>query len=134
MIVHRSLHSQKDYLRVYSTYCSNQQTSHDIMQKLLKKEKKFESFLQYTYARPECQGLDLGSFMIKPIQRICKYPLLMKELLKQTDAAHEEYQQTKDALQAIEDLVRVHLRVANNNSVITNQREEARRRICTESY
>jgi len=98
---------RKDHLRVYATYCSNQQTSIDITQRLLKKDKdkKLESFLQYTYARPECQNLDFNSFMIKPIQRICKYPLLMKELLKQTDPSHEEYQQTKDALQALEDLL-----------------------------
>jgi hypothetical protein len=28
------------------------------------------------------QGLDIGSFLIKPLQRLCQYPLLLRELLE----------------------------------------------------
>jgi len=40
--------------------------------------------------KPACRRLDLASYLIKPMQRICKYPLLLKELLKSTPQSHRE--------------------------------------------
>lgn len=34
---------------------------------------------------------DLGSFLIKPVQRILKYPLLLRELAKKTTESHVDY-------------------------------------------
>ena len=36
---------------------------------------------------------ELPSFLIKPVQRICKYPLLLKELVKFTEDRHVEMKQ-----------------------------------------
>lgn len=36
---------------------------------------------------PEGRGLSLESFLIKPVQRICKYPLLIRELEKYSERA-----------------------------------------------
>eukprot|EP00011_Vannellida_sp_DIVA3-517-6-12_P014117 CAMPEP_0114625112 /NCGR_PEP_ID=MMETSP0168-20121206/11106_1 /TAXON_ID=95228 ORGANISM="Vannella sp., Strain DIVA3 517/6/12" /NCGR_SAMPLE_ID=MMETSP0168 /ASSEMBLY_ACC=CAM_ASM_000044 /LENGTH=319 /DNA_ID=CAMNT_0001836391 /DNA_START=102 /DNA_END=1059 /DNA_ORIENTATION=+ len=41
--------------------------------------------------------LDLCSFLIMPLQRLCKYPLLVKELVAYTPANHVEYQSLKRA-------------------------------------
>ncbi len=41
--------------------------------------------------RPECSLLDLESYLIKPMQRVTKYPLLLKEILKHTEPAHPDY-------------------------------------------
>lgn len=35
-------------------------------------------FLQEASQNPECRGLDLQAWLIKPLQRLCKYPLLMR--------------------------------------------------------
>ncbi|KAL5483897.1 hypothetical protein EMCRGX_G020316 [Ephydatia muelleri] len=41
---------------------------------------------------------DLSSYVFKPIQRICKYPLLFRELLKYTPQGHPDHENTKQAL------------------------------------
>jgi hypothetical protein len=46
--------------------------------------------------------LDLHDYLIKPIQRICKYPLLIKELLKYTPSGCAEHSELKSALEKME--------------------------------
>eukprot|EP01114_Cavostelium_apophysatum_P018154 TRINITY_DN5556_c0_g1_i2.p2 TRINITY_DN5556_c0_g1~~TRINITY_DN5556_c0_g1_i2.p2 ORF type:complete len:976 (-),score=267.05 TRINITY_DN5556_c0_g1_i2:63-2990(-) len=93
-----------DFLKMYANYCMNQENAFKTLTKL-KKDKKFESFLVYCAARPDCLGLDLGAFLIKPVQRICKYPLLLRELIRRTDEFHPEYQALNDAYNKIEEVV-----------------------------
>lgn len=49
--------------------------------------------------------MNLGAFLIKPVQRICKYPLLLRELLKNTDDSHPDKESLQKALKAIENIV-----------------------------
>ena len=44
----------------------------------LGKQSSFKAFTDKAMLNPECRGLTLFSFLIKPIQRICKYPLLLR--------------------------------------------------------
>ncbi|GMM37747.1 Rho family guanine nucleotide exchange factor [Saccharomycopsis crataegensis] len=44
--------------------------------------------------------LELNSFLLKPVQRLCKYPLLLKELVKYTDKTWPHYSELVSALQA----------------------------------
>jgi hypothetical protein len=46
--------------------------------------------VQKAQNKPQCRKLDLKSFLIKPVQRICQYPLLLQELLKHTPDAHQD--------------------------------------------
>ncbi|TPX34717.1 hypothetical protein SmJEL517_g02691 [Synchytrium microbalum] len=39
------------------------------------------------------QAWDLGSLLIKPVQRVLKYPLLIKQLIKDTTSTHSDFQQ-----------------------------------------
>lgn len=48
------------------------------------------SVIQKAQNKPQCRKLDLKSFLIKPVQRICQYPLLLQELLKHTPDAHKD--------------------------------------------
>jgi len=51
--------------------------------------------------------LDMCSFLIKPVQRICKYPLLIREILKQTDQKHKDYSNLEQAFDKIEMVVTI---------------------------
>uniref|UniRef100_A0A8C5IIF6 Dynamin-binding protein n=1 Tax=Junco hyemalis TaxID=40217 RepID=A0A8C5IIF6_JUNHY len=42
--------------------------------------------------------MDLGSLLIKPVQRLMKYPLLLRELLNSTPASHPDHEALQHAL------------------------------------
>lgn len=46
--------------------------------------------------------MDLNAFLIKPVQRVCKYPLLLKELLKNTPETHPDYADLNEAHEAMQ--------------------------------
>lgn len=55
-----------------------------------------------------CRGkpnlLDMGSLMIKPIQRVMKYPLLLCELRNSTPPSHPDYRALEEAFTAVKDI------------------------------
>jgi RhoGEF domain len=42
----------------------------------------FASFLKKTHRKKVCNGMLLSSYLIQPMQRLCRYPLLLRELRK----------------------------------------------------
>ena len=62
---------------MYTTYCANQPKALSALDRL-SKTPAFAEFLQESLLNPETRALTLFSFLIKPIQRICKYPLLLR--------------------------------------------------------
>ncbi len=45
--------------------------------------------------------MDLTSLLIMPIQRLTKYRLLFKDLIKHTDETHPDYKDLQKALEVI---------------------------------
>lgn len=48
----------------------------------------------------------LEFFLIKPIQRVCKYPLLFEDLVKNLPISHPDYQQITTALTKVKETAR----------------------------
>uniref|UniRef100_A0A7M4G326 Phosphatidylinositol 3,4,5-trisphosphate-dependent Rac exchanger 2 protein n=1 Tax=Crocodylus porosus TaxID=8502 RepID=A0A7M4G326_CROPO len=92
----------KDRFRIYDEYCSN----HEKAQKLLlelNKIRTVRTFLLNCMLLGGRKNTDvpLEGYLVTPIQRICKYPLLLKELLKRTPRKHSDYAALMEALQAM---------------------------------
>jgi hypothetical protein len=73
------------FVQVYKSYCGNRENSRTIISRLLLGNPSFQSFLQTCRSRGG--GEDLRSFLIKPVQRICKYPLLLQQIIKSSSSS-----------------------------------------------
>jgi hypothetical protein len=92
------------FLKLYSSYCSNYKESLAIVLTCIKRSPNFAKFLQDAQENPKCKGLSLTDYLIKPIQRICKYPLLFRELLSVTPMDHPDYHAVFNTLKLFEDV------------------------------
>lgn len=95
-----------DYLKMYAKYCANHTVAAELALKL---EKAHSTRLRAFFARAYTQTnrLSLRDYLIKPVQRICKYPLLLRELIKSTEASHPDYVKLTNALAKIQSVVAV---------------------------
>ncbi|XP_051781702.1 rho guanine nucleotide exchange factor TIAM1 isoform X6 [Erpetoichthys calabaricus] len=88
-----------DRFKIYSAFCA----SHTKVPKVLVKAKTDPDFKAFLDAQnPKRQhSATLESYLIKPIQRILKYPLLLKELYSLTDPESEEHYHLDVAMKAM---------------------------------
>ncbi|XP_018409975.1 PREDICTED: rho guanine nucleotide exchange factor 38 [Nanorana parkeri] len=96
---------------VYKIYCYHHDEAHTLLESYEKDQELKNHMRQCTQSLKkiyEEQGkpnlLDMGSLMIKPIQRVMKYPLLLCELLNSTPQCHPDFKTLKDAFTAIKDV------------------------------
>ncbi|KAI3648098.1 hypothetical protein MP228_005952 [Amoeboaphelidium protococcarum] len=96
-----------DYFKLYTMYCGLHAKAMDSLQKALKADMPIKAFLKEVYSRQEFGGLNLESFLLKPVQRICKYPLFLRELQKATPDDHKDKSRLEKASAKIDDIVSV---------------------------
>ncbi|XP_068441009.1 rho guanine nucleotide exchange factor TIAM1-like isoform X2 [Clinocottus analis] len=88
-----------DRFKIYSAFCA----SHTKVPKVLVKAKTdpdFKAFLEERNPKQQ-HSSTLESYLIKPIQRVLKYPLLLKELYSLTDPDSEEHYHLDVAMKAM---------------------------------
>lgn len=93
-----------DLLKLYAIYCSNQPIVPGLVEEYKKRE-EFSNFLNETPVLAALRGLTFESFLIKPLQRVCKYPLLLKELLRYTPENHPDFPALNEAILKIKGIV-----------------------------
>ncbi|KAH3742874.1 actin cortical patch component, with ef hand and wh2 motif panl [Pelomyxa schiedti] len=74
---------KSEFSAAYSRICKNHNISHEITQ-LEERNAQFREWLSLCQQLPECHSLDLKAYIIKPLQRVCRYPLILEQLLKAT--------------------------------------------------
>lgn len=76
----------------YITFCSNQLESAALLQRLIETSGPFKDVVYKCQCNPATKGMPLSSFLIKPMQRITKYPLLVRKILEYTSSNHPDYE------------------------------------------
>ncbi|KAJ0022012.1 hypothetical protein NQD34_009502 [Periophthalmus magnuspinnatus] len=98
-------HAQSNF-DPYITYCSNEVYQQRTLQRLVSKNPAFKEVLTRIESHPDCRNLPMISFLILPMQRITRLPLLMDTICHKTLKDSAEYEKCKKALQAVSKVVR----------------------------
>ncbi|XP_017775563.1 PREDICTED: uncharacterized protein LOC108561925 [Nicrophorus vespilloides] len=96
-------HAEENF-EVYVDYCANQILLDQSLKKL-KDRTTFTDFLKQLESSSACQLLTLHSFLMLPMQRITRWPLLMDAVLKRLSPQDEEYLSCQHALALLNKIV-----------------------------
>ncbi|XP_015738006.1 pleckstrin homology domain-containing family G member 5 isoform X1 [Coturnix japonica] len=77
----------------YIQYCMEEEGCMEYMRTLLRDSELFRAYVTWAEKHKQCSRLKLSDMLVKPHQRLTKYPLLLKSVLKKTDDAR-----TRDAI------------------------------------
>ncbi|XP_061076353.1 rho guanine nucleotide exchange factor 16-like isoform X2 [Conger conger] len=94
------------HFQPYITYCANETFQQRALQRLLISNNAFKEALKQIEMSADCGGLPMISFLILPMQRVTRLPLLMDTICQKTPHQTAEYFASVWALKAISKLVR----------------------------
>uniref|UniRef100_A0A3B4B5B5 DH domain-containing protein n=1 Tax=Periophthalmus magnuspinnatus TaxID=409849 RepID=A0A3B4B5B5_9GOBI len=69
----------------YIRYCMEEEACMEYMRSLLRDNELFRTYVTWAETHKQCNRLKLADMLAKPHQRLTKYPLLLKSILKKTD-------------------------------------------------
>lgn len=95
----------------YKVYCQNHDEAISLLE-IYEKDEKIQKHLQESLADLKslynewgCTNyINLGSFLIKPVQRVMRYPLLLMELLNSTPESHPDKVPLTSAVIAVKEI------------------------------
>ncbi|NXU78819.1 FGD6 protein, partial [Oreotrochilus melanogaster] len=102
------------YLKMYSTYIKEFDKNVALLDEQCKKNTGFASVVKDFEMSPRCASLALKHYLLKPVQRIPQYRLLLTDYLKNLLEESADYRDTQDALAVV-------IEVANHANDIMKQ-------------
>ncbi|KAK6304783.1 hypothetical protein J4Q44_G00253690 [Coregonus suidteri] len=98
------LASELAHLQPYIRFCSCQLNGAALLQSRTDNQQDFKDFLKKIATDYRCKGMPLSSFLLKPMQRITRYPLHIKNILESTQEDHADSGPLREALERAEEL------------------------------
>eukprot|EP00008_Paramoeba_atlantica_P001394 CAMPEP_0201501788 /NCGR_PEP_ID=MMETSP0151_2-20130828/83781_1 /ASSEMBLY_ACC=CAM_ASM_000257 /TAXON_ID=200890 /ORGANISM="Paramoeba atlantica, Strain 621/1 / CCAP 1560/9" /LENGTH=814 /DNA_ID=CAMNT_0047895325 /DNA_START=790 /DNA_END=3234 /DNA_ORIENTATION=- len=92
------------FLKVYKQYTDNYEVTTQELYQRTSERPQLKKFIDEAQLKPESKGLSLFDFLIMPVQRVPRYCLLLREVIKFTPETHEDSLALKDALSSIQNL------------------------------
>ncbi|XP_067428791.1 pleckstrin homology domain-containing family G member 3-like isoform X2 [Thunnus thynnus] len=87
---------KSEYFDIYTQYCTNYPNSVAALTECMR-NKSLAKFFRERQASLK-RSLPLGSYLLKPVQRILKYHLLLQEIAKHFDPEEEGYEVVEEAI------------------------------------
>ncbi|XP_073877822.1 spermatogenesis-associated protein 13 isoform X8 [Macaca fascicularis] len=88
---------------IYSEYCNNHPGACLELANLMK-QGKYRHFFEACRLLQQMIDIAIDGFLLTPVQKICKYPLQLAELLKYTTQEHGDYSNIKAAYEAMKNV------------------------------
>ncbi|XP_012882884.1 PREDICTED: intersectin-1 [Dipodomys ordii] len=98
------LSAQLPHMQPYIRFCSCQLNGAALIQQKTDEAPDFKEFVKRLAMDPRCKGMPLSSFILKPMQRVTRYPLIIKNILENTPENHPDHSHLKHALEKAEEL------------------------------
>ncbi|KAJ8254863.1 hypothetical protein GJAV_G00198170 [Gymnothorax javanicus] len=87
----------QDGFWIYSEYCNNHLDACMELSRLMK-DGRYQHFFEACRLLQQMIDIAIDGFLLTPVQKICKYPLQLAELLKYTAQEHSDYRYVAAAL------------------------------------
>ncbi|KAG7487314.1 hypothetical protein MATL_G00021770 [Megalops atlanticus] len=97
---------QQEEFGVYSEYCNNHPRACSELQRLMKL-RRYRHFFEACRLLQQMIDISIAGFLLTPVQKICKYPLQLGELLKYTPPEHRDHSSVHGAYEAMRKVARL---------------------------
>ncbi|XP_038617815.1 spermatogenesis-associated protein 13 isoform X2 [Tachyglossus aculeatus] len=91
---------------IYSEYCNNHPGACVELANLMK-QGRYRHFFEACRLLQQMIDIAIDGFLLTPVQKICKYPLQLAELLKYTTQEHSDFGNIKAAYEAMKNVARL---------------------------
>ncbi|XP_063768655.1 spermatogenesis-associated protein 13 isoform X1 [Eleginops maclovinus] len=94
---------QGEGFSIYSDYCNTHPAASAELQRLMKSG-KYKHFFEACRLLQQMIDISIAGFLLTPVQKICKYPLQLGELLKYTPKDHSDFSGVSKAYDAMKNV------------------------------
>ena len=100
------LQLESEFRSAYGNYCRQHDEQQQLFKQKYESSKDIQNYVgsKVEQLREEMNFFDIPAILIKPVQRILKYPLLLNEMIKNMDNQHQDKQNLLKAINLITDL------------------------------